>query len=179
MNPKSFLHSELCQRGRQDGAIWRHNAIRDLTAVRLKNGTATTTIIEPAALNKQQLKRADLAVCGIGAKDGIKTVIDFSIVSVISKKALLIADQVKRFPGQTAFGWTIRQIERILKIKSHQKAVKYQGLYDGEFLPAIITTGGSASKDLIKYITTTPKGEGGKQNISIVLANGRARQCSN
>jgi hypothetical protein len=138
--PNSPGHDEKCH-GKANQRLARHEILKKRFASAVKEAGSNCSL-EPFVQKNNSGLRVDLSITGPAASNGTAILADLSLISVCSKASRSLPQPPSEVQ-ETRFSRASREIRLILETRAQVKIGKYSSKCDVEFVPLVLTTGGS------------------------------------
>ena len=143
-------HQFICAKSRHRPNLIRHDALVSTVGEYLSTPTAPAQL--ECRSDKSGLLRMDVVVSGARAKNGHVSNID---VTVVSPYSVASSDLCKKQTIKSGEGiWTFgkRLVKLLRQDAEDAKRKKYDGLFDGEFVPLVFLSSGSFDFSLYPWL---------------------------
>jgi len=120
-----------------------------------------------------------LEATGPAALNGVRSFFDVSVVSPASSKSSQAAKSVLVNPEEPKVKLMKRKLAALISRKEEEKMSKYSHLFKGDFMPMVMTSGGTTSKVWGSVMARLKQNSASvgtlRFNLSITLIRVRAR----
>lgn len=148
-------HDEVCQ-ARPNWRLARHELIKKRLIQAAESAKISVTK-EPYLTPSTPGRRADFQLTGPGAPSGLTTLIDLSLISVISSKAQKAVSGNSLPPSAditSHFKNAARAVSLSITHRYNSKMASYSGKTAFAFLPFVISSSGTLHPALLNWIKT-------------------------